>query len=187
MFIHKEPDPKTWKELLVTQNAPLFNRIKQKSPIIGPHVTKDGNITGDLLMMELNHFEEYATEEQKQYYEELKKRNKSRAYEYLLNITNSIDIWKQDIQSIWYARALLTTEADSFKIRLRQLKENLKNEQIKEIPDSLRRHIPEHIFDIDEDTIIKTAKLDEKEEALTNYLKKMQKQMPFLFENMRYI
>ncbi|MCF7872018.1 transposase [Candidatus Woesearchaeota archaeon] len=187
MFVHNEPDPKTWKELLTSQNNPLFKRIKHKSPIIGPHTTKEGKVVGDLLAMENNHFETYATEEQKQYYNELLKINKPRAYEYLLTITNSIDIWKQDLQAIWYVRALLTTEADSFKQRLRQLKESLKEEQIKEIPNSLKRHIPEQIFDIEIEEIIKIAKIEEKEKALTEYLKKIGEQMPFLFEDMRYI
>ena len=185
MFVHKEPDIRTWKEELITQASPLFKRINKKSPIIGPHATTSGQIIGKLFSMEEIHFYNYSTQDQKEYYEHLKKTNIPRAYEYLLTITNSIDMWKQDIQAIEYVRAMLTTEEESFKLRLKTLKKNLEEEQLKRIPAILKKHIPEHIFDIDLNDIQSIAKLAEKEKVLTDYLNEVHEKMPFLFEDMR--
>jgi len=185
MYIYKEPDTRTWEEELITQTNPLFKRINKKSPIIGPHATTSGQIIGNLFSMEENHFYKYSTQEQKEYYEHLKETNIPKAYEYLLAITNSVDVWKQDIQAIWYVRALLTTEEDGLKSGLKTLKKNLEEKQLKEIPHVLRRHIPEHIFDIDLNDIQSIAKLAEKEKVLTNYLNEVHEEMPFLFKNLR--
>jgi len=185
MFVHKEPDIRTWKEELITQASPLFKRINKKSPVAGPHATKSGGISGNVLWTEKNYFDAYATEEQKKYYAHLKETNMPRADEYLLTITDSIDTWKQDIEIIEYIKKLLKMEENNFDAQLKKLKEDLVHEQLKRIPAALKKHIPEHIFDIDLNDIQSIAKLAEKEKALTNYLNKLREEMPFLFEDMR--
>lgn len=196
MFVHEEKNPKTWHELLASDTG-LFKKIPKKNNIVGPHLTEKGQIQGDLMALEINHLMENGSPEQKAYFENLLDQDEQKAYEYLLTITNSIKTWEDDMQVISYARSLLDVKLKNMKNTAYKLAQSINYEKHEKIPETIKRHIPDHFFDVDitendfksllDKLSASEIEIEKKLEKLSDYLRERRAKMPFLFENMRYI
>lgn len=202
MYVHEEKEPlfilneKDWKEKLAS-NTGLFKKLPKPRSIIGPHIDKKDQIQGDLLAMEINYLMSKATEEQKNFFLQLMDIRHERAYEYLLTITNSIDDWKEDIQAMSYAKRFLDLKIKNVESSLSNLWKNIEIEKIEKIPSIVKKHLPEHFFDIDinerdfKQIMNNIQKSDKNAEIrcknITDYLNKRRKEMPFLFKDIKYI
>lgn len=200
MYVHKEKteviSEEDWKEYLAS-NQGIFKRFQKAPYIKGPFIDSSGKVQGDLLAMEINHFMNHSSEEQKNYYAQLIDQDLSKAYEYILTITGSIQTWKDDMQILHATWSYLSVKEKDLEISRRRLLESLDYEKIHTIPQTIMKHIPSEFIKIDVDPsdytdlfkkIEKTINsYKDKMEILGEYLSKKRKEMPFLFEDMRYI
>lgn len=170
----------------------LFKKIDKKSPAIGPNLTDDNKIMGDVLAVEISFFYMHSTKEQTEFYEQLQKESEQESYRYLLTITNSLDIWKQDIKQLnELLHELLKDEGEIKKEELDVSTLRKREELASRIPEVLKRHFPQVFEKIekdynDMDVLINDLKDAESkvhylEEMIKNYLAKLRKIMPFLF------
>jgi len=135
----KRYSDREWKEALQS-NEGLFAKLKVSPSYAGPQLTKDLEITGDVLAFERSIFEKYASQFQVNVFDEIRKQSEEKANEYLLTICGAIDKWKQDVKVL-----------QDFLAALKEEKKELRNEEktvhkaeiIFHIPDVLRRRMPE--------------------------------------------
>lgn len=200
MYVHKEKtniiSDKDWKEALAS-NQGLFKKFQKAPYIKGPFIDSTGKVQGDLLAIEINHFMNHASEEQKNYYAQLIDQDLSKAYEYILTITGSIQTWKEDMQILHATWSYLSVKEKDLEISRRRLLESLDYQKIHTLPQTIMKHIPSQYIKIDIDPsdyadlfkkIEKTINsYKDKKEVLGEYLSKKRKEMPFLFEDIRYI
>lgn len=185
-------NPKTFREILLSHEDKLFKKYPKNPSVIGPRLSSDGAVTGDLLFYEINYFNEVANKEQINLFNYLVETNLPLAYEYLLRIINSLDIWKEDLSllSLWtkIISQDLTLENKQEKI----IKKAKKLELTDKIPSVLRKHFPIYFtsyelqlpkFDelLQEINNTKMNQLKE-QKYLEEYIHKKKEEMPFLFD-----
>lgn len=90
---------KKWLKYLYSDKG-LFKRHNGAAQIVGPSVTDDGSITGDVFSMETMTFGMKCSPEQMDFYQALLKENEVRAQEYLLVMIEALDKWKDDMVKI---------------------------------------------------------------------------------------
>jgi len=179
-----------WKKLL-NSNKDLFKRIKSAPPsIIGPQLDEHGEVIADLKLIETVFFEKVANKNQHDFFKELKKVNPPAADEYMLTIGGAIERWKEDMKRIEFSlHQLKKGEHVLEKEEKRLIREEI---EIKDLIETLKRHIPNLIKDIELKGLNFTELLNKirmveqninsKESRLKSYLKKRKHEMPFLFE-----
>ena len=177
-----------WKELLDSDDG-LFKRFDASPRILGPTLDNKGRVIGDLMTVELFYFMSHAAEDQKNFFNELKKDNALAAKEFLLTISGSIEKWLEDINLLVRILNYLKKEERSFNQEIFLLE---RTEQVKlsiVIPDVLKRHLPEIFSSLEKPDlkgiigeIKKTLNaVSDEENYLEGYLKSLKKSMPFLF------
>jgi|GEM_PF-2955504 len=180
-----------WKERLVSNHL-LFRRAERNPPVIGPSLDSNGRIIGDLKAMETAYFMSVASEGQISFFNELRKVNRVAADEYMLTISGSIEKWKEDVRLLRIVIRYLKENADAMKRAERLLNEEEKIRVALKLPSTLQRHFPDFFKSIDLEGLDFKAQLAKirnvrmrvhaEKNYLENYLHKLQRKMPFLFE-----
>ncbi len=177
-----------WKSYLHS-NKGLFVKSPKETDIIGPTLTKDAQIIGDMMAMEASIFGIVATQDQIDFSNELIKENYTAYLEYILTISGSIERWKKDMKIIQD----VLNELEKEEKELKKNEEILSNARTHEVSKTLKKHFPQifkgEIFKGKSFTeLIQEIKDSEKKvediiDYLKNYIKDKRKKMPFLFEN----
>jgi hypothetical protein len=182
-----------WNLLLNSNKGFLFQKIVlPKKNFVGPSLDSHGTVMGDLFGVEQNVFLFNASQDQQQFYEELKIKNTPASKEYVLVIIGATRKWKEDIKLLQEVLDYLEKEENVLKKEEHLVKkERLINLSL-DIPEVLKRHFSDLFRDMEVDNlefdqlIEKIKKVEEKviseEHYLKDYLKKKEKEMPFLFE-----
>ena len=180
-----------WKHLL-NSNQGLFKRAPPNPNIIGPNINRSGRIEGDIMSAEIVYFTQVASKPQYGLLEELFKENPIAAKEYVLTITNSIKLWKEDIKWLKVAFHYLKKEESILKVDEELIiKSEIMKASIK-LPPVLKRHFPQLFQNInfehlDFQKILEKVKevesqVESEEHYLKDYFKRLEKELPFLFE-----
>jgi hypothetical protein len=183
------------KKALFESGLPLFVRINIHPRVLGPSINEEGKIMGDQCSVETMIFQGSASELQKSFYDELLKIKKSPALEYMLNIENTITIWKKDVEWIIIANNYLKkteqeliNEEEAIVEQMGKHCEKIHNR----IPEALKRHFPK-LFEneaIEEETLFETIrkikeiekKVEAEEGYISRFLEETRRDFPFLFE-----
>ena len=200
MFVSEQKIPelklieneKDWNEALADEKNPLFKINRNPKPLTGPRISGPKVMSGDLFFMEETAFYGCATPNQQEFYDLLKKINPIKAKQYLLTIIDALDLWKKDMEIIEETLRALNQESSSINKEIEQLLEKLNYAEKMNIPKALKKHIPEHMFDIDiteehvkgASSVLTAAiinQLEPKRRYLQDFLEIKKKDMPFLF------
>lgn len=176
-----------WK-LLLASNRDLFAKISSAVNAVGPNLDSQGKVIGDTLSIEYTYFLKYASTEQQEFYEELEKVNPAAAREYLLTITNALELWKRDVR--WLQLALYYLKKEE---RILKQEAAVMQQKSQQFPQVIKRHFPQLFSDLEfsglnvEEMLQKIKKvltgfIEPEEKYLEDYLLKLQLEMPFLFE-----
>lgn len=181
-----------WHALL-SSNTGLFRRGPPHPNAIGPRLQSDGEVTGDIELIERVHFEQHAQDNQKRLLAVLEKENEQAYHEYLLTITQTIDIWRNDARMLQRLLRYLKKKEHDIETR----KEDIDRSRIldpHELDGIVRRHFQPFVQRLSqEDTDMhqriiavfneKEKKIRGLEQYLERYLERLRQKMPFLFTN----
>jgi len=182
-----------WKRLLKS-NQGLFIRRQKRAPnfVIGPTLSDSGKVIGDTESIEASYFGQIASKDQMEFWRKLSEVNPIAGDEYLLNIIGAIQVWKEDIKWLKIAYNYLKKEEHTLS-KEKQLteREEAINLSLK-LPPILQRHFPHLFKDVDIhpsdfDSLLEKIRQTEsrvksKEHYILDYLNKIKKEKPFLFE-----
>jgi hypothetical protein len=181
-----------WKRMLRSNKGLFQVRNKFISQILGPHMTDTGVITGGLGFMENVFFSKVCTKDQAEFFEEIISINPTAAREFMFTISNSIDIWKEDIRLLEFALKKLEKEDRAMHFKENLIQEANNKKITVKLPSVLKRHFPQLFNDVElegiefNELIGKIKSMEEKVEAeehyIKDYLHAIRKVMPFLFE-----
>ena len=181
---------------LEKESTPLFQHIRGRSPAVGPRLDNDNTIKGDVFAVETFFFNTHASKEQVEFYEYLRKNHPSQAFLYVLNITNSLEIWKKDVKYLSDFLEELKRDERKLTIETHDIRNLSKSENLlKSIPDILRKHFPNMFENLETEYLdlnhliedLRTAekKMHSLKKFLEEYLEKLKERMPFLFKRTR--
>ncbi|MBU0666968.1 MAG: hypothetical protein ABIC91_05755 [Nanoarchaeota archaeon] len=182
-----------WRKALNSKNS-IFKVQVSEVPkyLIGPSIADDGQVLGDMLMMEQSLFFNVSNTQQQEFYQILSKENVIAAKEYLLQVINAKKLWKDDIKAIrtmiHYLEAKEHLLENEEKIKNEDEESNLiiKTNEFLERKNTFLNKLNLEQFSI-HSTISELKKnvalIDREVKYLKSYLKKTEKELPFLFED----
>ncbi|RMF07144.1 hypothetical protein D6764_00520 [Candidatus Woesearchaeota archaeon] len=190
-----------WKRMLAS-NEGVFKRFDDPSLrkeieqlVKGPHLTSNFDaIVGDADTVEDFIFFKHASDEQKKFFKKLWAANRVAAREYLFNVLGVVDVWKNDIRnfqellSLLRSGELLVSEEES---EVSSVKE--KQRLVRELPETLKRHFPDILGNLEKDydaldnllVDIEKAlmKFSGREAMIEDHLNRLKATHPFLFDD----
>ena len=182
-----------WRKLLLS-NEGLFRRIgSPPRNIPGPCMTPSGEVVGNVLSMERIAFQDFATREQQAFLRELEQTDQYAGVEYILAVTNTLQLWKDDIKVLQQIESYLDAEERELEKAIAKLEaEEQDMTALGQIYETLRRRLPDILKDISLDgldlrTTIKAIRelherIAEPRRNVKIYLAKVRENMPFLLE-----
>lgn len=191
-FIEKQAEyyskcsKKEWEKAL-NSNENYFKKLNLQKYIVGPKLSKQGNIIGNAFVTETMLFYSHANEEQQKFYEILSKLNPTRARHYLLTIIDGLSIWKEDVKILNHLNNALKQEL--YKLEKEHIELRHEEERLKKLAKNLNELIGENFLkedyktmhDLVNDLIKKEEYLAMIKEKLNKEIKQLKKDMPFLF------
>lgn len=185
-----------WKKRL-SSNKGLFKKIPSPyyGHVVGPFVSNDGSIQGNLEATEQMLFQMHASAYQKKFYQRLQKRNETEAQHYLFTIIGAIEPWQKDIEELQKLDEYISGRHETLEKEDKLLEkiEHTEPKLFKRIPELVYKHFGKDldhlksqfqtISDLHGHVRALLTHMTSFDGKISKYLKKLKKEKPFLFED----